>query len=101
MMSLGVPRCTPVITRDQLHQTNSHPKYLVMPGSLVECVKEDDLRIKIIDLGEGTLWVSRSCCRVLRSRSLFQCRSAPKLAHSVTSSGAGGDLQPTLDAPQD
>ena len=55
MTALGVPQCVPVITRDQLHQTNSHPKYRVIPGSLVECVKQDDLRVKIIDLGEGSL----------------------------------------------
>jgi len=55
MTALGVPRCVPVVTRDQLHQTHLHPKYLVIPGSLVECVKQDDLRIKIFDLGEGSL----------------------------------------------
>ena len=54
-MALGVPRCIPVITRDQLHRSDSHPKYLVIPGNLVECVKQDDLRVKIIDLGEGSL----------------------------------------------
>ena len=55
MMALGVPQCVPVITRNHLDQTDSHPKYLVLPGSLVEFVKQDDLRIKIVDLGEGSL----------------------------------------------
>jgi hypothetical protein len=59
-MTLGVPQCVPVFTRDQLHQTDSLPKYLVLPGSLVECVKQDDLRVKIIDLGEGSLRWSQS-----------------------------------------
>ena len=54
-MALGVPRCVPVVARDQLHQADSHPKYLVIPGNLVECVNQDDLRVKIIDLGEGSL----------------------------------------------
>jgi len=56
MMTLGLPQCVPVVTRDQLRHTDSLPKYLVLPGSLVECVKQDDIRIKIIDLGEGSLW---------------------------------------------
>lgn len=54
MMTLGVPICVPVFTRDRLHQNDSFPKYLVHPGNLVECVKQDDLRVKIIDLGEGS-----------------------------------------------
>ena len=53
MMTLGVPQCVPVFARDRLHQVDSLPKYLVLPGSLVEHVKQDDLRVKIIDLGEG------------------------------------------------
>ena len=53
MMTLGVPRCIPVITRDPLHQIASLSKYIVLPGSLVEYVKQYDLRVKIIDLGEG------------------------------------------------
>ena len=55
MTALGVPQCVPVVTRDQLRQTDSHPKYLVIPGDLVKCVNQDDLRVKIIDLGEGSL----------------------------------------------
>ena len=55
MMTLGLPQCVPAFARDQLHQTDSLPKYLVLPGSLVESVEPDDMRIKIIDLGEGSL----------------------------------------------
>lgn len=54
MMTLGLPGCVPVITRDDLHQTDSLPKYLVISGSLLEYVKREDMRIKIIDLGEGS-----------------------------------------------
>jgi len=53
MMTLGPPQCVPVFTRDQLHQNISHPKYLVLPGSLIERVNQDDMRVKIIDLGEA------------------------------------------------
>ena len=56
MMTLDPPQCVPVFTRDHLNQTDSLPKYLVLPGNLVQCVKQDDLRVKIIDLGEGSLW---------------------------------------------
>ena len=42
------------ITRDQAHQTDLFPKYLVIPGVLVDCVKEGDTRVKILDLGEGS-----------------------------------------------
>jgi hypothetical protein len=55
MMALGVPRCMPVITRGEIRQTGLLPKYLVHPGSLLERVKREDMRIKIIDLGEGSL----------------------------------------------
>ena len=74
-MTLGVPDFVPVLTRDPLHQTDSLPKYLVLPGSLVECVKQDDLRIKLIDLGEGSLRWSQSGHPVLSScsHSLLQC----------------------------
>ena len=58
MMTLGLPQCVPVITLDKLHQTDSLPKYLVLSGSLLECVKQEDMRIKIIDLGEGSLYCS-------------------------------------------
>lgn len=54
-MTLELPQCVPVFTRDRLHQTDSLPKYLVLPGNLVDCVKQEDLRVKIIDLGEGSL----------------------------------------------
>ena len=57
MMTLGLPQCVPVFTRDNLHQTDSLPKYLVLSGSLLECVEQEDLRIKIIDLGEGLLFL--------------------------------------------
>jgi hypothetical protein len=54
----GRPQCVPVLTRDKLHQTDSLPKYLVRPGSLLEYLKRglklEDMRIKIIDLGEGS-----------------------------------------------
>ena len=53
MMTLDVPQCIPVFLRNQQHQTESLPKYLVIPGSLVGHVKQDDLRVKIIDFGEG------------------------------------------------
>ena len=55
MMTLELPHCVPVFTRDHLHQTDLLPKYLVLPGNLVEYVKQEDLRVKIIDLGEGSL----------------------------------------------
>ena len=54
MMKLEVPQCIPVFPRNQQHQTNSLPKYLVIPGNLVDYVKQDDLHIKIIDFGEGS-----------------------------------------------
>ena len=54
MMALGVPRCVPAIHRDQAHQTDSLPRYLVIPGILVNCVKQGDTRVKILDLGEGS-----------------------------------------------
>jgi len=55
MMTLGLPICVPVITRDKKHQTNSHPKYLVFSGSPIKSVKREDMQIKIIDFGEGSL----------------------------------------------
>ena len=55
MLTLGMPEFLPVLTRDRLHQTDSLPKYLVYPGSLAGRVKHDDVRIKIIDLGGGSL----------------------------------------------
>ena len=56
MMTLGLLRCVPVFTRDRLRQSDSLPKYLVIPGSLVEYMGQDDTRITIIDLGEGSSW---------------------------------------------
>lgn len=61
MMTLGPPQPVSVSTRDHPDKADSLPKYLVYPGSLVEFVKLDDLRIKIIDLGEGSLRLSQSC----------------------------------------
>ena len=60
-MTLGLPKCAPVITLDRKHQTNSHPKYLVFSGSPIKSVKREDVRIKIIDFGEGSLLQSQSC----------------------------------------
>ena len=51
---LGTPRCVPVLTRDQSHQSELFPKYLVVPASLEERVNLDDLRVKIIDFGDGS-----------------------------------------------
>jgi len=51
MQLLGRPRCVPVLTPDELHQTDSLPKYLVSPRSLENHVKQDDLRVKLIDFG--------------------------------------------------
>ena len=53
MMALDVPQCVPVFTRDQRHYSNSLPRYLVIPGNLVECVDRENVHIKILDLGEG------------------------------------------------
>ncbi|KAF9780552.1 kinase-like domain-containing protein, partial [Thelephora terrestris] len=53
MMTLEVPQCVPVFARNQQHQSNSLPKYLVIPGNLVDCVKQDDIHVKIIDFGEA------------------------------------------------
>jgi len=60
-MTLGLPECTPVFARDQLHQTESLPKYAVLSGDLMGFVKQDDLRVKIIDLGGGSSSSSRLC----------------------------------------
>ena len=58
MNTLGLPRCVPVFTRDLPYQTDSLPKYLVLSKSQVDCVKQDDLRTKIIDFGGGSLRLS-------------------------------------------
>jgi len=54
MRTVGLPRCVPVLVRDREHQTDSLPKYLVFPRNPVKRVDRNDLRIKIIDLGEGS-----------------------------------------------
>jgi len=55
MNTFGLPKCVPVFTRDQPYQTDSLPKYLVLSESLIDYVEQDDLHIKIIDLGGGSL----------------------------------------------
>jgi len=60
--TLGRPESEPLFTQDQSHQTESLPKYLVYPASLEKHVKLDDLRIKIINFGEGSLSWSRLRC---------------------------------------
>ena len=54
MNILGLPNTAPVFTRDLPYQSDSLQKYLVLSEGLVECVAQDDLHIKIIDLGEGS-----------------------------------------------
>ena len=54
MNRLGFPDCVPVFTLDHRHQTDALPKYLVIPGSLFRCVDQNDMRIKIVDFGEGS-----------------------------------------------
>ena len=54
LMALGMPKCVLVFVLDQPHQLEFLPKYLVSPLDLTRCVKEDDLRVKIMDLGEGS-----------------------------------------------
>jgi hypothetical protein len=100
MMTLGVPQCVPVITRDQRHHTDSLPKYLVIPGNLAECVKQDDMHIKIIDLGEGSFTSFDLCRYTLNPHSIFQCRSSPRAAHAVARSGTGGHLESSLTDAQ-
>jgi hypothetical protein len=53
-MALSSPECVPTITEDPQDQTDTFPKYRVFPRSLLDLVKLDDLRIKIIDFGEGS-----------------------------------------------
>jgi len=102
MMALDLPQRVPVFTRDQLYQSSSLPKYLVHPGSLVECVGKDDICIKIIDLREGSSWWFQSRYRraPLSSRSILQYRSTSKSSHSVASSGTGDRVQPSLNIAQ-
>lgn len=82
MLSLDVPQCVPVITRNHLHHTDSLPRYLVVPGSLVDRVKQDDVRIKIVDLGEGPFVMTISI--LLLSIKSLQHSSAPKRPKSCT-----------------
>ena len=51
---LVTPRCVPVLTQNPQDQADTLPKYLVRSAELLEVVEEDDLRIKIIDFGEGS-----------------------------------------------
>ena len=62
MNIVGLPKCVPALARDQSYQTDSLPKCLVISrDDLVEYVRLDDLRIKIIDLGGGSLqWSQQS-----------------------------------------
>ena len=53
--TLGTPFCEPLITEDHRRQTESLPKYVVIAAKLEDHVKRDPLRLKIIDLGEGSL----------------------------------------------
>ena len=98
MLAVGFPKCVPVLIRDQPYPTDSFPKYLVFPGNLIDTVDQDDLRIKIIDFGEGSLQWSQPCHRLLRSHSFPHHRGTPGPARSITSSGAGGNPQLSLDA---
>ena len=104
MFSLGVHQFVPVIARDNLHQTDSLPKYLVFPGDLLKRVNQDDLRVKIIDFGEGSSRWSpqphRGCQTLIRSRSFLQSRDTSKPAQPIASSGARVNLQRSLDATQ-
>ena len=54
VIALEAPVCVPVFTRGPQHQTNLLPKYLVIPGNLVDYVRHEDMRVKIIDFGEGS-----------------------------------------------
>ena len=92
MNAVGLPYCAPVLLRDLTYPTDSFPKYLVVSGNLVESVDPDDLRIKIIDFGEGSLqWYPKPSRQALRSRSFFQHRTTSEPAHPIGSSGAGGN----------
>ena len=53
MMALEVPRCVPVLVRDPQHHTDLLPKYLVIPGNLMDCVRHEDMQVQIINFGEG------------------------------------------------
>jgi len=53
MRAVGLPKSILVLVRNRAHQTDSLPKYLVFSRYPVKNVKRDDLRIKVIDLGEG------------------------------------------------
>ena len=75
MMALEVPQCVPVLTRDQQHHTDSLPRYLVIPGNLVDCVKHDHIHAKLIDLGEGSTYRSQ---HATKKSNPLQHSSVPK-----------------------
>ena len=54
MRLVGLPKCVPVLIRNRAYQTDSLPRYFVFSRNLVKRVKRDALRVKIIDLGEGS-----------------------------------------------
>ena len=54
VMALEVPVCVPVLTQGPQHHTDLLPKYLVIPGNLVDRVCHEDMQVKIIDFGEGS-----------------------------------------------
>ena len=82
MMTLGLPQCVPVFTRDNLHKTDSLPKYLVLSGSLLECVEQEDMRIKIIDLGEGSLFLVLIVSLNIKFFVAFFSSEAPENLHT-------------------
>ena len=78
MNALGAPTCTAVLTRDQMDQTDSLPRYVVAPENLLCRVQKDNLRIKITDLGGGLSVASIVSVNI----NVPQRSSAPK--HLVT-----------------
>ena len=98
MTTLGVPQCVPVFTRDQRRHTESLPKYLVVPGCLADCVEQDNMRLKIIDLGEGSLLWSQLHRWTLSSSSFLQYRSSSRPPYPFASSGTRGPLQSSFAA---
>ena len=82
-MTLGLPQCVPVFTRDNLHQTDSLPKYLVLSGSLLECVEQEDLCTKITDLGEGLLFLVSIVSLNTKFPVAFFSSEAPQNPHTL------------------
>ena len=74
MQFVGLPKCVPALIRGRPDQPDSLPKYLVFSRDLVKRMKRDDLRIKIIDLGEGLSRWSHPCRQASTSRSFLQYR---------------------------